>query len=220
MKEERLKKEAYRKYQLDWISNHGYSVKDIIDEVLGFGFPGGAEDYQPYNTLLESGINGELFAGFYEFCNNEYLDSEYIYSLLSGADAKEYQLNRVRDWILEQIEEKGCSAKDKYGFSVPKRLLMPNQIVWSWPADRDLCSILQDIVNEIQAFKKERTPVKELLGDTYKGVRIYDDDQPTGGISFPDETLGEFMEEIGIDGNIEMMELEKIMHDCGVTLWY
>lgn len=81
------RKELYRLYQLDWMIQHGYSLKDIIRqcekycrEVLNEG-AGGAEDasYDFCTELDESGLDGgEIFVGFDEFLDTEYRNFSYM----------------------------------------------------------------------------------------------------------------------------------------------
>lgn len=70
--------EKYRKYQLDWLYDHGYSVEDVLwffaEYVADF-----VEDEEerdmilsaPHSFLMDRGFNGECFA-----CKEEFFDCE------------------------------------------------------------------------------------------------------------------------------------------------
>lgn len=70
--------EKYRKYQLDWLYDHGYSVEDVLwlfaECVADF-----VEDEEerdtilsaPHSFLMDRGFNGECFA-----CKEEFFDCE------------------------------------------------------------------------------------------------------------------------------------------------
>lgn len=70
--------EKYRKYQLDWLYDHGYSVEDVLwlfaEYVADF-----VEDEEerdmilsaPHSFLMDRGFNGECFA-----CKEEFFDCQ------------------------------------------------------------------------------------------------------------------------------------------------
>lgn len=58
--------------------------------------------------------------------------------------------------------------------------------------------------------------IKETLGDDYAKIILQDDDTPYGGTAFEDETLEEFMDEVGIKPTDSMKKLNKALHDCGI----
>ena len=59
-KEEIRQRDLYWQYVEDWCNSRGYSMKDVDSEY---------------------GINGECYACFQEFCDNEYFDDMYIATL-------------------------------------------------------------------------------------------------------------------------------------------
>lgn len=91
---------CYELYKLDWKSSHGitaeieklslseyYSNLDLNDDI----------SYEDY--LDEFGYDGELYACFEEFCENEYLDDEYMHKLLND----EYLIDLYDEDISEEL---------------------------------------------------------------------------------------------------------------------
>ena len=58
--------------------------------------------------------------------------------------------------------------------------------------------------------------IEEYLGNDYKEIILQDDDTPYGGTAYIDETLGEFMDSIGLEGTHNMDELNTALKDCGI----
>lgn len=58
--------------------------------------------------------------------------------------------------------------------------------------------------------------IKEILGDDYAKIILQDDNTPYGGTAFEDETLGEFMDEVGIKPTDSMKKLNQALKDCGI----
>ena len=58
--------------------------------------------------------------------------------------------------------------------------------------------------------------IKEYLGDNYEEIILQDDDTPYGGTAYVDETLGEFMDSIGLEGTHSMKQLNIALKDCGI----
>lgn len=58
--------------------------------------------------------------------------------------------------------------------------------------------------------------IKETLGDDYAKIILQDNDTPYGGTAFEDETLGEFMDEVGIKPTDSMKKLNQALKDCGI----
>lgn len=98
----------YHTYQLDWLSQHGMSVNEVIrlcegyaKDILAEG-AGGSEDIVVDFTedFSESGFDGEIYASQDEFLMNEYQDRDYALELLrhsaiSGAKYQRYYLDDV-----------------------------------------------------------------------------------------------------------------------------
>ena len=58
--------------------------------------------------------------------------------------------------------------------------------------------------------------IKERLGDDYANIVLQDDNTPYGGTAFEDETLGEFMDEVGIKPTDSMKKLNQALKNCGI----
>lgn len=94
-----LAEKAYRKYQYEWLSDHGITLDDITDEMEDR-----LDDYmektngerldagEQLRAVIDNGINGEMFASLSEFKTNEFLDPESVRlgHLLEGHDYEEY----------------------------------------------------------------------------------------------------------------------------------
>lgn len=72
-------------------------------------------------------------------------------------------------------------------------------------------SALANAINETRHLN-----IKERLGDDYANIILQDDNTPYGGTAFEDETLGEFMDEVGIKPTDSMQKLNKALKNCGI----
>lgn len=72
-------------------------------------------------------------------------------------------------------------------------------------------SALANAINETRHLN-----IKERLGDNYANIVLQDDNTPYGGTAFEDETLGEFMDEVGIKPTDSMKKLNQALKDCGI----
>ena len=82
-----IKEICYMVYQTDWKKKHGITTKKKIEttkEYLEFMKENGLDkDSYSFNDFLEEyGYDGELYACYEEFLGAEYLDHDYICSLL------------------------------------------------------------------------------------------------------------------------------------------
>ena len=89
-----FKKRCYELYQLDWISEHGYSLQDVFnvlrkgysDLVTSSDIDGGTNcdnDFDAVeNYFSEQGFKGEIFACEKEFYACDYQDVDYMKQLL------------------------------------------------------------------------------------------------------------------------------------------
>lgn len=73
---------------------------------------------------------------------------------------------------------------------------------------------LKDLANAINETR--HLNIKERLGDDYANIILQDDNTPYGGTAFEDETLGEFMDEVGIKPTDSMKKLNQALKDCGI----
>lgn len=80
---------CYELYKIDWKHSH-MITKDIeMDSLKNYFenaryFPDG--NYSYYDYLEEHGYDGELYACYDEFCETEYLNKEYIKTLLDNEE--------------------------------------------------------------------------------------------------------------------------------------
>lgn len=111
MNTEEMQRRLYELYQLDWLSSHGYSVMDVVEEIsecimdrisiemnsshsdydVGQGRRIGGRRYEKDTTDIyreevaawsrDGGFLGEVWACFEEFLDAEYTDVDYMLSL-------------------------------------------------------------------------------------------------------------------------------------------
>ena len=103
----KIKEVAYRKYQLDWMMTHGYTVNDVIDQLenaakQSFDEEDVNEHIQDHAGitrlfdqagdifLYETGFDGSMWVCYQEFLDAEFLDAEYMKELLSSSEYEEY----------------------------------------------------------------------------------------------------------------------------------
>lgn len=83
---------AYRKYQLDWMSSHGYGIGHIINELEKVQKENGESSigdiYDEWEA--ERGFGSELWACYSEFLDSEYQDESYMRQLLTESEYREY----------------------------------------------------------------------------------------------------------------------------------
>lgn len=119
-----LADKAYSAYQLEWLKDRGISLTDIadsMDDMMNVDADGdpSAERLTAYEALQEvinDGIDGEMFASFEEFKDNEFLDKNIVKNLFSEKDFKEYtgylpSLTGEKD-IEEPVEVRRQDADD------------------------------------------------------------------------------------------------------------
>lgn len=77
------RKRAYEAYKLDWMIQHGYTLSDFIKEIGGYMEESEEDIVCSFdNWEFDCGFNGEIWACYEEFCENEYQDKEYVKQLL------------------------------------------------------------------------------------------------------------------------------------------
>lgn len=79
-----IKKLCYELYKVDWKHDHGITPKREMMTIKDY-YEGLVDDdaeftYEDY--LEEFGYDGEIYACYDEFCDNEYEDEEYMRLLL------------------------------------------------------------------------------------------------------------------------------------------
>ena len=87
MKEnEMIKNISYELYKEDWKKAHGITLEIEKNNIKDY-FANLEESNVKYSYndfLNEFGYNGELYAGYEEFCKNEYQDENYMKKLLNN----------------------------------------------------------------------------------------------------------------------------------------
>ena len=99
----KIKNKAYQLYKLDWLASHGYTMEDIVAQIADICLEGDfdtrSSDYIQ-NILWdfeERGFNGEIYAHYCEFLDNEYHDKDYMRKLLNYTDYIEYLVDVEED---------------------------------------------------------------------------------------------------------------------------
>lgn len=87
-----ITKIAYEKYKLDWMIQHGYTLKDLITELENMREE---DEDASLETLFEDwedeyGFDSEIWACYDEFMDIEFYDSEYMASLLTSNEYTTY----------------------------------------------------------------------------------------------------------------------------------
>ena len=109
MTEAELKERCYEIYQLDWLIEHGYSLRDLFmvlreghldgiysGEIKPNTFPDAVFDYiESYFT--ENGFKGEIFSSEEEFYDNEYQDKLYMTEILPANVLCQYLAYRRKE---------------------------------------------------------------------------------------------------------------------------
>lgn len=103
---EDIQDECYRRYQLHWMLEHGYSAENLATAVLAYAINAGLEPgHEPEiydDWLLDAGFNGSLWAGKAEFLKTEFKDFQYMYKLLPDSLYSKYWRathNEKDEWI-------------------------------------------------------------------------------------------------------------------------
>lgn len=95
---EHIKEVAYKRYQLRWMMDHGYSLADLVERLYQTQYSD-PEDCGSISTPvtelfeqweLESGFDGELWECYEEFLSEEYQDAGYMETLLDGQEYETY----------------------------------------------------------------------------------------------------------------------------------
>ena len=97
-----ISKIAYELYKQDWIDTHTnirQRLDSIVDYYLETDGQYGNSTYDKY--IYEVGFNGEIYACYDEFLDNEYQDKEYIIGLLKDTKLIYFYINDIK---LEEIE--------------------------------------------------------------------------------------------------------------------
>lgn len=86
-----IKQMAYKKYKLDWMLQHGYTLEHLVEEVTDYmdevGWPF-KETYKLWER--DCGFDGEIWVCYDEFLDNEYQDVGYMKELLNENEFNNY----------------------------------------------------------------------------------------------------------------------------------
>ena len=90
---------AYQRYQLDWMMKHNHSIDEIIGRLEELRSEDMEAQMMPLPDLYgewlqEDAFGGECFACFGEFLENEYLNENYMFSLLTTTEFHLYLNDR------------------------------------------------------------------------------------------------------------------------------
>lgn len=77
---------CYRLYKIDWLERIGTERR--LEVLRDYFEEGEGEPYSEY--FDERGYQGEIYAGYEEFLDNEFKDEEYMDSLLKREGLKEH----------------------------------------------------------------------------------------------------------------------------------
>ena len=82
---------GYELYKVDWQRRISADRQmDLLKDYYDYTLASGEEDYAYEDYLFDNGYNGELYVSFDEFEENEYQDQEYMETLFSKEQYKEY----------------------------------------------------------------------------------------------------------------------------------
>lgn len=104
-----IREQSYELYKLIWMKEHGYSLQDLAAELAALSDEGIPSVEEVFSEFEQNGFSpsGEIYACFDEFIDNEYLDMEYMRSLLSKEDFMLY----LRD--IEKADEPAKVLRQK-----------------------------------------------------------------------------------------------------------
>ena len=94
-----IKRMCYELYKVDWKRTHNITAEREIETIQDY-FVGLVDAYDEYtyeDYLNEFGYNGELYVCFEEFCEAEYLEEDYITSLLGYDDLLIMYKNDIKE---------------------------------------------------------------------------------------------------------------------------
>lgn len=92
-----IKTIAYRKYQLDWMIRHGYSLYQLMDmltEIQNEDLSVSINDcFDEFEFTV--GFAGVIWVSYSEFLDNEYQDEDYMKELLTVKEYYIYKKERL-----------------------------------------------------------------------------------------------------------------------------
>lgn len=88
-----IKQIAYEKYKLDWMQTHGKTISDLIQALSSAQEESGEDLLLAFDLWeLDCGFDGEIWACYDEFLENEYQDEDYMKSLLTAEEWDAYSV--------------------------------------------------------------------------------------------------------------------------------
>ena len=97
---------AYTMYKIDWINSHISAERQLeairkyykdLQECISEGY----QEISLEEWIEENGFDGEIYACYDEFCENEYVDMEYMHSLLKNENMITNYDNDVERYLAE-----------------------------------------------------------------------------------------------------------------------
>ena len=110
-----IKKIAYELYKLNWINVHIPIARQlatyreyIVEQEEDYD-----DNYTYEDFLFDNGFQGELYADFEEFLENEYMDKEYMRYLLDNSIFWKRYLEVIKDYknLRKQYSYEGMGSK-------------------------------------------------------------------------------------------------------------
>lgn len=93
-----ISKLCYELYKIDWKHSHMITTEREMDSIKDYyeGLVFDDIDYTYNDYLEEFGYNGELYVCYDEFLDTEYLDEDYICSLLNNEELIDMYRNHIK----------------------------------------------------------------------------------------------------------------------------
>ena len=147
LKNLRKRKVYYRIYQFDWLIKHDYRLIDACCCVVDNVEPDDDCPEEAFDRFEENGFSGELYSSFDEFCENEFLNAPYMYSILREEDCIKYQQwTLITRWLPTQKKYLNMDQVYTTILSVPRKYLMPKQLCWTWNENTERQEVIRDIL--------------------------------------------------------------------------
>lgn len=92
---------AYEKYKLKWMLDHGYDLSNLLGELeeMHCEYPDQTPCELFDNWVADVGFSSEIWACYDEFMENEFLNSDYMMSILTSYERYEYARYRTKGGI-------------------------------------------------------------------------------------------------------------------------
>lgn len=114
-----IKETAYEKYQLDWMIQHGHSIRELLgifrEAMEKNGSTADSGDYVE-NYFKAHGFDGERFSCYGEFLEAEYTDTQYMLQLLSKNEFMEYLKDNFSNYDYFEVSEDRVVKIVEYGY--------------------------------------------------------------------------------------------------------